>query len=61
MLGRPFGARSGKAHNEHIASGFPATADIGRTSQKVRVVPGSDIRAGQALTAAQSCELQIKT
>ena len=33
---------SGKAQNEHITSGFPATADMQRTSRGVRFVPQPD-------------------
>jgi hypothetical protein len=33
---------SGKAQNEHITSGFPATADIERTSSIARLVPDPD-------------------
>jgi hypothetical protein len=34
---------SGKAHNEQITSGFPATADIARTLLNGRFVPKADI------------------
>jgi hypothetical protein len=41
---RPPWVMNGKAQNEHITSGLPATADIARTSGNGREVPEGDIR-----------------
>src|SRR6266581_3784210 len=59
---------SGKAHNEHITSGFPATADIPRTCGNGRKVPIADIAPLHAVSelvyhcraAREVCRRSIK-
>jgi hypothetical protein len=50
---------SGKAQNEHIASGFPARADMERTSLDGSEVPVSDMPAYSLAVAGLRIEPDV--